>query len=212
MPYTPPPPPEPGPATAENYRDLAFRLSPPGPAWPQEPTGRFGRLLNGLGAEFARLHNRILDLFREMDPRTTVDMLDAWEVCFGLPLSCAELPEDDDERRQVLHAKATARGGQTPAYYIAQAAKLGEEIQILEPFQYGFQVGDAVDGINAVWDEAWAYVWIVQAGYEPEYFAVDTHAAEDPLVAWASPMLECMINRLKPSHTLALFYYYDIQE
>ena len=95
-------------------------------------------------------------------------------------------------------------GDQSRQYYIDVAARLGYQITITEfdTFEAGDHAGDLVNGEN------WRYAWRVNA---PEVtiteFIAGGSSAGDPLRDWGNEQLECVINRLKPAHTLAQFAY-----
>ena len=81
--------------SAGDYERQLLALRPPGPAWANDDP-----LLSGLAVGLARVHNRALDLIEEGDPRTTYEMLPAWEfvsfvrvisLAFGLTLLMALL-------------------------------------------------------------------------------------------------------------------------
>lgn len=65
-------------------------LMPSGAAWPRHDDARLSQLLSGFSAELARIDGRALQLFDEIDPRTTAEMLLDWERVAGLPDPCAQ--------------------------------------------------------------------------------------------------------------------------
>jgi uncharacterized protein YmfQ (DUF2313 family) len=217
--------------TAPDYQHLQQRLLPRGLIWLAALSPRLHALLLGMAAELSRVHNRKLDLLDEMDPRTTTDMIDAWERALGLPDPCVQPPPSTlAERREAAHAKYIASGGQSRAYFIALAlTALGLTITIEEPrpFRVDLEgIGDALYGWETTYFEAgaggglgrmldplrtdgWAHSWIVRVAGAPalDYFETGDEGAGDPLVAWRNPLLECLFSRLKPAHTNVYFYY-----
>ncbi len=201
-------------ATGTDYRDLLLRLLPVGPAWPRLAGTDLANLLHGLGDELARVHNtgplRVMD---EADPRTAEYMLDALERVYGLPSDCMDPPTTVADRRLALHAKMIATGGQSAAYYIAVALALGYTITITEPQQFrasSSRIGDAV------WGDDWRNAFIVTGStviirsFRVGNEAGVTHyynRAGEPLARWESTMLECVLHRIKPAHTYAVFFY-----
>lgn len=182
-------------ATAEAYRDALFRLCPPGNIWVsnQEPDTRWAQLLLAIGAEFARLHNRGLDLIVDMDPRTTeADFIDAYERNAGLPDPFAPVPTVLADRRDALHAQITAFGGQNPTYFINVAANLGVTITITEP---GFAV------------IAWAHYWMVHAPAEITRARAGEARAGEPLSTYSDlgQQLIAFLERIKPKHTIIIW-------
>lgn len=177
-------------------------LLPPGIAWPREE-GTLLDTLNALAEEFARVDGRASDLREEADPRTTSELLPDWERAFGLPDPCVTIPDTYGERIAALVEKVTRIGGQSPAYFIAVAARLGFTITITEfnPFTVEKTVEDTLTG------EAWQFAWRVNAPPATvTYFSVVSYVSE-PLADWGNGGLECAITRLKPAHTTVLYAY-----
>ena len=190
-------------ATSEDYADHLNQLLPLGEAWPRDPDSVLGRVLLGLAGVLARAHNRALDLVEEADPRTAVEMLPDWERICGLPDDCGEPPVTLIQRRQTVVSRLTSRGGQSRAYFIAVAAELGFQITITEFSP--FRAGDPCE--SPVCDEAWIYVWQVNAPSETIVEFAAGSGANEPLRAWGNQTLECEIGWRKPGHTEVLFTY-----
>lgn len=195
-------------ASAADYAAILASSLPPGPAW---LSNRTRNMIAYLAEEAARIHSAFLTVIEESDYRTTSDLLAAFERMAGLPDSCAPPPADDDERRAILHARMTARGGQSAAYFIEVAETLlgvsGEvEVNLFRPFVCGRgAAGDPLCGEN------WRFAWQLLVYNWPslgDAFEVGDGAAGDPLVTdWRNRHLECLINKIKPSHTYAFVGY-----
>lgn len=180
--------------TPESYRDALLRDMPRGKFWRRDDGSRLAGLLEGIGAELARVYNRICDLLEESDPRTASETLDQWEITWGLPDPCvATPPTTDADRREALTAKVIETGGQNAAYYIEVAAALGITITITEGFsdsplfragvsRAGHSLGDFAEG---------PFTWTVHGP------AATTAGKRD--------QLECTFDRIRPAHTIVLF-------
>ena len=193
-------------ATTAEYRALLQALLPTGGAWPRAAAAVLTKLLHGLAGEPTRGHNRACDLVEESDPRTAAETITDWERVTGLPDACAAAEVVTlQQRRAAVHAKLTARGGQSRQFYIDLAAALGYAITITE-FR-PFRVGQSTAG-DPCTDEDWWFVWQVNA---PETTIIEFKAgastAGEPLRAWGNKPLECVITRLKPAHTEVQFAY-----
>jgi uncharacterized protein YmfQ (DUF2313 family) len=107
-------------------------------------------------------------------------------------------------RRAALVARITAQGGQSRAYYISVAARLGYSVTITEyrPARYS---DDYSGGYNG---EPWAHAWQINA---PQTTIVDADYAnatyDDRYRSWGNAALECIMTRLKPAHTYLFFSY-----
>jgi uncharacterized protein YmfQ (DUF2313 family) len=196
--------------TADDYRRQMQALLPRGMAWSLSPLSWLTRLLSGLSPEFARIHGRVLDLIRESDPRTTIEMLGDWERALGLPDNCSSTlaPTLQGRRDDVLN-KLVSLGGQSRAYYIAVAARLGYTITIEEfrPFRVGrSRVGERI------YDLDWTWVWRVNGPpVAIRHFRVGQSRMGERLRSWGNSALECRLNQIKPAHTRIIFSYPPIE-
>ncbi|MBS1198680.1 MAG: putative rane protein [Proteobacteria bacterium] len=192
--------------TETDYLEQLKALLPLGPAWPKDDAALLTRFLGGLSAELARVDSRAWQLLEEADPRTTAELFLDWERVAGLPDACAEAfggPQTMAQRRAALIGKLTTIGGQSAAYFIALAASLGYAITITE-----FELHDVEDNVeHPLYGAPWQFAWQVNAAEDTVGVLAVTDTVEDPLAWWGNELLECVINRLKPAHTLALFAY-----
>lgn len=198
-----PPPPR---STTAVYARLLWRLLPRGPLWQQDDTTELGKAILGCAAELSRFHNRLLDLLDESDPRTTTELIGQWETVLGLPDPVlGELTELAD-RRAMVTGRETAIGGQSAAYFIAIAASIGLTVTISPPCQPA-RAGIARAGDHC-WSEAWAFGWIITAPAGPERIArAGIARAGDRLIDVRQPVLESLIWRYAPAHTIPVFAY-----
>ncbi len=189
--------------SAEDYLLSLQQLIPEGQAWPRETDAVLTRLLAGMAEEPARVEARSEALVEEADPRETVELLPDWERVAGLPDECTAAAETIGQRQQALVARLTARGGQSPRYFIDLAAALGFEIEIVErrPFRSGFShSGDPLGG------DGWMFVWEVHlAEITQRFFLSGQGHAGEPLSTWGNAILECLFEKLKPAHTILRF-------
>lgn len=189
-----------------DYLQQLQALLPPGPAWPRDDDATLTRLLHGLASELARVDGRAWQLVEEADPRSTAELFLDWERVAGLPDVCAEAFGGEQtlaQRRTALIARLVTVGGQSPAYFIGLAAALGYAITITE-----FRQHTVNDDVNyPLFGVAWVFAWQVNAALNTVTELTVDMTVNDPLATWGNALLECVINRLKPAHTLALFSY-----
>lgn len=189
-----------------DYLSQLQSLLPQGPAWPREPDALLTRMLDGFAEEFARIDARADQLIDEADPRTTYELLADWERVAGLPGHCAALAAVDltvEQRRAALVAKLTERGGQSRAYFIALAARLGFTVTITEYHEWS--VLDDVEAALA--GPEWNFAWAVNAPLNTVVEWTVESDVEMPFAVWGNELLECAITEDKPAHTVALFVY-----
>lgn len=192
---------------AADYTEQLQALLPQGHAWPRSNDSWLGRLLAGLAEEFARVDGRAFNLLDEADPFTTLELLPDWERLAGLPDPCRPIAESVRERRIAVARKVAGLGGQTPAFLVELAASAGYEVDIVEfdVFAIGSHIGDELA------DDDWRHAFLVEAfsTAEAQWFTIGSYAGER-LRTWGSSNLECLVQRAKPAHSIALFAY-DLQ-
>lgn len=194
--------------TAADYVWQFQRLLPRGRIWHRGWGWLQAELLLLLMPTWVRLHARANNVLVETFPCSTIELLPEWEATLGLPDPCTGPLDTVQQRTAAVCAKFSARGGQSPAYFIALAEALGYtiEIETFKPF-YASQ-GRAGDPL---YDEQWAYVWrvAVTAGTNSVtvYFRAGESAAGEPLAMWGDKMLECLFHAIAPAHTVLTFVY-----
>jgi len=228
--------------SVEAYARQLRALLPTGDALSRDEGSGVSKLLLSAAEELARLDGRAVDLFKELDPPTTDELLEDWERILGLPDPCILTEQTIDERRGAIAAKLRSVGGQSKAYILGVLAAFGIEAEIDE--QRAFEVGRSGAG-EGVGGEVWRFAFIVRTrdisvfpGDEPTlfevgasgctdpidgfewlqdwlskseafYFNVGTSVVGDPLVDYSYLPLECLVERIKPAHTIALYSYED---
>jgi uncharacterized protein YmfQ (DUF2313 family) len=118
---------------APAYARQLKQLLPPGSLWRLDPDSWLSKTLEAIGAELARVDARGEDLLDERDPRTAEETLAEWEKMLGIPDDETPLGATIAERQFAITRKLLARGGQTPAYYVALAAWLNYTVAVVEP-------------------------------------------------------------------------------
>lgn len=181
-------------------------LLPTGPAWPRDPEAMLTQLAAALAQPTAAVHASAVDLLEvESDPTQAIAMLPDWEAAWGLPDPCTPLNPSLSQRRAALIGKMVAIGGQSRAYFIAVAAALGYAITITE-FQPSVvnvaRIGDRLLPIG------WRFAWQVNAPAVTVWYArVGASQIGDRFAAFGNAQLECVLNRIKPAHTILTFAY-----
>lgn len=142
-------------------------------------------------------------ILTEADPRTTYYLLPDWERVLGLPDPCSGPMPTIELRRAVVVAKISMKGGQSRAFFIALAAKLGFAITITE-----FKPYSVMSPVNApLCGESWCFYWRVNGPLTAMRRFSVISGVNEPLSFWANTLLECAIKRFKPAHTVVQFIY-----
>ncbi len=188
--------------SGDDYYGLLLGLRPTGPAWPADDA-----LLQAIADGLARVHNRALGLLDEADPRLTLEMLPAWERNAGLPDACTGPAVGLAERRARLAAQITARGGQSRAFFIALAASLGFPGCTITEFA-AFTAGSAcTDALNSA-EAGWPHAWRLNVPYGGRTYPYTTNSGcDEPIRAWGSATLECVVWRHAPAQSVVIIGY-----
>ncbi|MEZ5709737.1 MAG: putative phage tail protein [Blastomonas sp.] len=197
---------------AADYGAQLRQLLPSGAAFRAPADSNLARLLDALAEEFARIDARADDVIDEADPRTTLELLPDWERVLGLPDACTGAPDNVGERRAALRQKITGLGGQSQAYFIELAARLGYVVTISEhrAARLGMRLGERLNGPD------WQFAWTVHV--EPfdgdlpddQPFLAQARIGDElgvRLRGFGALDLECVIRRAAPAHTIVLFAY-----
>lgn len=188
-----------------HYHDELRALLPPGIVYALALGGALDLYLAALADELARVHGTADLLLEESDPRTTQSMLVDWENDYGLPDLCSGEIPDIDTRRKLLLAKINANNSPLPEYFVELAALFGYTITVVE-----LQPHNVRKPVNyPLYPASIRYVWrVVSPLTYIRRFTVRS-PVNAPLSVWGNAILECLIRRAKPAHTLVQFIYSD---
>lgn len=160
-----------------------------------------------LAAEGASLDNALAAaaaLPRGLSPLSALEWLADYERVYGLPGQCVSSERTLQERIADLGRALLERAGVSRGYYLRVAELLGYHINIVEyaPFGAGSHCGTTLT------NGGWAFAWLVAAQAQTvRKFKAGRSAAGERLGIWGDEVLECVMRRLKPAHTVVLFSY-----
>jgi uncharacterized protein YmfQ (DUF2313 family) len=192
--------------STDEYTSALQALMPVGLVWPRDTDSVQTQVLAAMAAEFTESDTDALSLLTGAFPSTATIMLQEWEYALGLPDDCAIGETDSIALRQkAVTTKLTATGGQSVAYFIAQAAALGYTVTITQYRRAMAGMSGAGAALNG---DEWPFVMLVTA---PEttitYAMAGANYAGDPLRSWGNKLLECRLSSMAPSHTIMNFAY-----
>ena len=209
-----PSPPPPLSGRVQENADMLAALLPEGPVWAGFRTnGTHARaLIEARAVGLARIEDRADVLLVEVNPLGSRDMLAAREREAGLPGSCVVADPTDAERRQALVNQWRGRGGQSPAYFIGVAARLGYTIHITEfrPFRCGYSV---CGGTHRCGEARMRHDWRVAVpGPRINHFHCgQSRCGQDPLgFVRRAEDIECVLHHIKPAHSRLAFRYQGV--
>lgn len=191
--------------TADAALDGLLALAPEGRLWPRGPGTRFAALLRPLAGEHAAFEEDAEALCEEADPRTASALLADYERVLG-PDPCVDWTErSPGERQAAAHARWTARGGASAAYFVRLAASYGVPVRVTE---YRPSVAGEAEAGEEVASAEDRFAWEVEMPPTSETDALAGEAqAGDPLGDVMPSFLECVFRRLAPAHTTVVFSY-----
>lgn len=196
-----------------SYLSQLQALQPPGAALPRDPGSVWYRLLTALAEELERVESRSVDLTREADPRTTIEMLEDWERVCGLPGECPvrDTASSLQARRAAVVNVLTRAGGATLAYFKRLTQIAGVEIDITEyrPFLCGLSFcGGTLWGTNPD-PHGVRHVWqVLVKGQRVTRFRCGASTCGERLCAIdPAEELECLLRQAAPAHTVLLVGY-----
>lgn len=186
---------------------LAELLAIDTPGWvlPDDPASEWGRLLSSMAAGIADAEATAEQLTFEVDPRLANMLLDDFERVLG-PDPCGrdDLATTADTRRLIAWQRWIARGGQSAAYFIGLAAALGVIATIDTDIvtMAGCECGDEVV------ESPEQFVWRFNLPATQEFDFEAGGADAGDLLGWLVPSLvECVIRRYAPAHTIPVISY-----
>lgn len=144
--------------------------------------------------------NRVLGAITPWDAG---EMILDWERVLGL----ASVGGYQQRVDQVL-AKLAEIGGLSIPYFTALAKRLGYTITIIEPTPFYADLsraGDAVYDEDVIW--CWQIVVSGASGMREYPFRASASAAGDRVLSFGDPVIEEVMNDLKPGHTYVNFAY-----
>jgi uncharacterized protein YmfQ (DUF2313 family) len=186
--------------------DELLQLLPPSEYLARTADSNFGRLLAGPAAAIADAEAQAVEFGDEVQPGSAVALLPDYQRVLG-PDPCGRdlLALSAGDQQALVASRWTARGGQSPAYFVDLAASLGTTITITEGslFTAGVsEAGDtlAVDGDQFAWQVSLPTSRVVD-------FIAGSAEAGDALGGFAANLCECVIRLQAPAHTTPVFDY-----
>ena len=178
---------------------------PRGRVWNKDPSSIIDRTVACYAPAYARTAAAAVNLIADAFPATVVDLLTEWQATLGLPDPCAgPSPTLVQARRQIV-ARLTNNGGQSMAYFIAQAHALGYTITINNDAP--FRCGQSRAG-HHVGNSDWFFVWTVNApAFTTQPFLSGQSTAGDPLGSTGNAVLQCELQESQPAHTILQFHF-----
>lgn len=183
-------------------------LLPPGSAFTREPGAALTRLLEALAAMFAAAEEKAVELrAQSSNPLIATNMLPEWERLLGLPDDCtANQDLSVAARQRIAGQRLVEMGGQSRAYFIDLAARLGEpgcSITEFRPFNCN---DDCNDALHSQEDRFTWRVNIPRPLLDVRMMNCND-ACDDALQVFDESLIVCPITERRPAHTKVIFSY-----
>ena len=193
------------PAHSEaDYLAAIQALMPRGAAWPTDREAVQTAVLAALARAFAQEDQAAVDLLADAFPATAGGLLPEWEATLGLPDPCEGADQTLQQRRAQVVARLAGQGGQSVPYLQKVAADLGYPGVAIQEFAPA-RAGCSSAG-DPCCDDRWLDVFQVTVPTLRVFWAsAGVSAAGEPLWAIETNSIMCVIDALKPAHTLALY-------
>lgn len=185
------------------YEQMLGALLPRGPAW-----DGYDPLLLGFAPVMSRAHLSADALMLETDPRSVTELIDRYESISNLPDSCTPAGiQTLQQRRQRLDAKINLVGGINEIFYRAQLDALGYEAATITRYPKSSFTSNSTC-TDSLYSDEWRYYWRVNI---PESAQISPMTCisncTDSIRTWGETVVECVLNKLAPSHTFLIFLY-----
>lgn len=183
------------------YKELILNLFPNGRAWNKLRNSKFTKLIETYSKEFVRVHKRVDQVLEEADPRTISETMDDWERVLGLPDSCTfGVDQSFEERKLTILQKLTTGGGANAAFFEEIATQFGyPDVKVTNYKRCRSGAARSGDSITNI---GWEFVFRISS---PDALAQTAKSGSaksgDPIRKFGNPIMECVMQKLKPAHT-----------
>lgn len=185
------------------HADLLRRLLPPVSYDPGGPKVHLSTEMEG--RELDRVLADLPHAVGALKPFTYREWIEDYERVYGLPHPCLRGDITCQERLRFVALAMRERSGISVGWLRNYAELVGYQVTITEflPFRAGLsRAGDALTNGD------WIYAFTVHAAGEiTRRFCAGRSTAGERLRDWGEGPLECVINKYKPAHAIALFAY-----
>ena len=181
-------------------------LLPPGRAFTREPGSLLTKVLGAIAAMLLAAQLKFEDLIDQADPRRASTLLTDWERAFGLPDNCTPAGQIVLDRQRAVYQRLTEQGGQSRAYFIGLADKLGEAGVTITEFLPMTCNSHCNDALYSVADK---FTWrtnIPHPALNVRVMSCNSHC-NSALQEYTPSPIECAFKERKPAHTNVIFAY-----
>lgn len=188
--------------SVEEWHNALLQLMPRGKVWPRNPDSDLSKYVFGFAQRLVDAEVSADQLYLEMRPETTVQLLPEWESYLGLP-ECNIKNQSFESRRAAVVEKYHRKGGLQTWQIKAMALALGFVVEVNEHFPH--HVLRSV--MYPIWPNRWRHTLeVVVYGMPDGRFRV-TDNVLTPLKTQTALLLECTLSRYKLGGFTYEFFY-----
>lgn len=194
------------PVNQQSWLAALQALLPPGRAFNREPGSVLTKVLGAIAAMLLAAQIRFEDLIDQRDPRLATSLLTDWERALGLPDACTPAGQTIGDRQRAAFQRYTEQGGQSRAYFIDLANRLGEPgVTITEylPMTCNSTCNDALFSLA---DKFVFAINIPRAALNVRPMTCNSNC-DSALQEYTPSVIECAIKERKPAQTNVIFAY-----
>lgn len=188
-----------------DYITLLAQLLPPGIALSEEQKDT-ADLIRKTAKELDAVASLDYALFREIDPRNAVLLLDEIEISLGLPDRCSENSIALSERQANAYEKLVGQRGARRTRYLDILARFHQHKADIERFNLHSCESHCEYGIfdHTEWLFTFAVTLHEDTTLTPS--TCQSHC-EEPLAVWGNNQVACVLQKEKPAYSHLLIKY-----
>ncbi len=191
----------------ENYTYALFKLLPPGIVFSREKGSGSFTLFDTLAQSIYELYNSATGLIKEANPLTMTTAIPSRFTEAGLPDLCTGTPTTSQEKRAQVVGRWSQLGGATKQYFLDVLTRYGYQVKIWEyyktmpVFRIG-QTGIGTSGFGVEFTRCWKVHFVDTT---TTYFRAGESSAGEYLNSNQNQSISCILDRIKPAHTLVIY-------
>lgn len=189
-----------------NWLAALQALLPPGRALNREPGSVLTKVLGAIAAMLLAAQLKFENLIDQRDPRLATSLLPEWERMLGLPDSCTPAGQTIIDRQRAAFQRYTEQGGQSRAYFIDLANKLGEAAVTVTEFTRMTCNSHCNSALYSLADKFTWRVNIPHPALNVRLMNCNSHC-NSALQQYTPSTIECALRERKPAHTSVIFAY-----
>lgn len=215
------------PSKIDKYVSLMVNLLPRGRLWNPREQPTFTKWIRSFAVEFCRVDDRVVEMFKAIDPRTATEAesMELWEQMLGIPDECTPEDQTIDERRTQAVQKLTNVGGLSKEFYEFIGEQLGfPDVTVTNWVNFVAGRARAGDPLTNYWDihfvagstageqlvsVGWLYYFNVDMPVTAGEHFVAGSVAGTPLRTFSNELLQCTYRKIKPANAGVTFSFFE---